>query len=189
MKPPHPISSSTSIKLASTLHLNAFRGVRAISQFDWPFTPTLRSSEVFSTTTSSVLHAVLPALQPAQGQITRFRVYYYQLNAQSALSPKGEARPIQTRFRCGFVSEILILAGNSNSQAHYAKGTLSQPQLLQPLVGVWFQGLFHSVIHGSFHLSLTVLVHYRSLRSIQPYRMVPVDSVKVPRAPTYSGYP
>ena len=38
--------------------------------------------------------------------------------------------------------------------------------LLRPLVSVWFQGLFHSVIHGSFHLSLTVLVHYRSLRSI-----------------------
>ncbi len=37
---------------------------------------------------------------------------------------------------------------------------------LRPLVGVWFQDLFHSVIHGSFHLSLTVLVHYRSLRSI-----------------------
>ena len=37
---------------------------------------------------------------------------------------------------------------------------------LRPLVGVWFQVLFHSVIHGSFHLSLTVLVHYRSLRSI-----------------------
>ena len=37
---------------------------------------------------------------------------------------------------------------------------------LRPLVGVWFQGLFHSVVHGSFHLSLTVLVHYRSPRSI-----------------------
>jgi hypothetical protein len=37
---------------------------------------------------------------------------------------------------------------------------------LRPLVSVWFQDLFHSVIHGSFHLSLTVLVHYRSLRSI-----------------------
>ena len=37
---------------------------------------------------------------------------------------------------------------------------------LRPLVSVWFQGLFHSVIHGAFHLSLTVLVHYRSLRSI-----------------------
>ncbi len=40
------------------------------------------------------------------------------------------------------------------------------PYGLRPLVGVWFQDLFHSVIHGSFHLSLTVLVHYRSLRSI-----------------------
>ena len=38
--------------------------------------------------------------------------------------------------------------------------------LLQPLVGAWFQGLFHSSVRGSFHLSLTVLVHYRSLRSI-----------------------
>ena len=37
---------------------------------------------------------------------------------------------------------------------------------LRPLVSAWFQDLFHSVIHGSFHLSLTVLVHYRSLRSI-----------------------
>ena len=37
---------------------------------------------------------------------------------------------------------------------------------LRPLVSVRFQGLFHSFIQGSFHLSLTVLVHYRSLRSI-----------------------
>ena len=40
------------------------------------------------------------------------------------------------------------------------------PYGLRPLVGVWFQVLFHSLIQGSFHLSLTVLVHYRSLRSI-----------------------
>ena len=49
------------------LHLNAFRGVRAISEFDWPFTPTLTSSESFSTLTGSVLQKVLPVLQPAQG--------------------------------------------------------------------------------------------------------------------------
>ena len=29
-------------------------------------------------------------------------------------------------------------------------------------VGKWFQGLFHSPHRGAFHLSLTVLVHYRS---------------------------
>ena len=49
------------------LHLNTFRGVRAISKFDWPFTPTLRSSESFSTLTGSALQTVLPVLQPAQG--------------------------------------------------------------------------------------------------------------------------
>ena len=37
---------------------------------------------------------------------------------------------------------------------------------LRPLVSIWFQDLFHSLVQGSFHLSLTVLVHYRSLRSI-----------------------
>ena len=37
------------------------------------------------------------------------------------------------------------------------------PNGLRPLVSVWFQDLFHSLIQGSFHLSLTVLVHYRSL--------------------------
>ena len=51
----------------SRLHLNAFRGVRAISKFDWPFTPTIRSSESFSTLTGSDLQTVLPVLHPAQG--------------------------------------------------------------------------------------------------------------------------
>ncbi len=32
---------------------------------------------------------------------------------------------------------------------------------LLPLVGMWFQDLFHSPHWGAFHLSLTVLVHYR----------------------------
>ena len=40
------------------------------------------------------------------------------------------------------------------------------PKGLRPLVSLWFQDLFHSLIQGSFHLSLTVLVHYRSHRSI-----------------------
>ena len=38
--------------------------------------------------------------------------------------------------------------------------------LLRPLVGTWFQELFHSSVRGAFHLSFTVLVHYRSLGSI-----------------------
>ena len=39
-------------------------------------------------------------------------------------------------------------------------------KMLRPLVGVRFQELFHSDVRGAFHLSLTVLVRYRSLASI-----------------------
>ena len=60
--------------------------------------------------------------------------------------------------------------------------------LLRPLVSTRFQVLFHSPVRGSFHLSLTVLVHYRSLRSIQPYQMVLADSHRASPTPRYSGY-
>jgi hypothetical protein len=73
-------------------------------------------------------------------------------------------RPIKTRFRFGYGAEHLNLACNINSLAHYAKGTPSLT--LRLLVSMRFQSLFHSPQRGSFHLSLTVLVHYRSLSSI-----------------------
>ena len=47
-------------------------------------------------------------------------------------------------------------------------------------------GSFHSLSQGSFHLSLTVLVRYRSLRSIQPWQMVLPSSNRVSPAPSYS---
>ena len=61
--------------------------------------------------------------------------------------------------------------------------------MLLLLVCTRFQSLFHSPNRGSFHLSLTVLVHYRSVKSIQPWRMVPPYSVKISRVPTYSSLP
>ena len=59
---------------------------------------------------------------------------------------------------------------------------------LRPLVSARFQVLFHPLIQGTFHLSLTVLVHYRSLSRIQPCRMVPADSNGISPVPSYSGY-
>ena len=49
------------------LALKLFRGVRAISEFDWSFAPSLSSSERFSTHTGSGLQVVLPNLHPDQG--------------------------------------------------------------------------------------------------------------------------
>ncbi len=59
--------------------------------------------------------------------------------------------------------------------------------MLPLLADARFQVLFHSPRRGAFHLSLTVLVHYRSLSSIQPWKMVLPDSRWIARVPRYSG--
>src|SRR5260370_38620321 len=89
------------------------------------------------------------------------------------------SRPFRTRFRCAYTYR-LKLAAKTNSLTHYTKGTpsldarnqgpgISWPLIpdtwLRLLVGIRFQELFHPAHRGAFHLSLTVLVHYRSLRS------------------------
>jgi len=51
-----------------------------------------------------------------------------------------------------------LLASPINLLTHYAKGTLFFTQLLT-ILGFM---LFHTRYPGTFHLSLTVLVHYRS---------------------------
>ena len=85
--------------LSLALHLNAFRGVRAISEFDWPFTPTHRSSKNFSTFTGSALHwETIPtsACPWVDHSVSRL--------------PLLAGRPIQTRFRSASVPEALKLA-------------------------------------------------------------------------------
>ena len=54
---------------------------------------------------------------------------------------------------------------------------------------MWFQALFHSPHRGAFHLSLTVLVHYRSHGSLSPWRVVPPASRPITRVGRYSGTP
>jgi len=71
-------------------------------------------------------------------------------------------RPVQTRFRCAYAYR-LKLARYTKSLTHYTKGMRSLA--LPLLVGARFQDLFHSPCRGAFHLSLTVLVRYRSVRS------------------------
>ena len=56
-------------------------------------------------------------------------------------------RPIQTRFRCGYASLTLNLAGDEQLAGSLCKRhavSHGQPHDLQPLVGTWFQVLFHS---------------------------------------------
>ena len=87
-------------------------------------------------------------------------------HSASGLPPATE-RPVQTRFRSGFPSRV-NLATHRNSQAHSSKGTPSWPLTevgddtltdCKPTVS----GTISLPSRGTFHLSLTVLVRYRSL--------------------------
>jgi hypothetical protein len=80
------------------------------------------------------------------GRSHRLRVYCHKLNALLRLA-FAAAPPLKR----------LNLACDSNSPTHYAKGTLlhladlERPAIvLQLLVGIWFQVLFHSPLGGLF---------------------------------------
>ena len=99
---------------------------------------------------------------------------------------RATERPVQTRFRCGSV--FLNLAARRDSQAHSTKGTPSRTQRSAPTAcRRTVSGTVSLPSRGAFHLSLTVLVRYRSSESIQPWRAVPPASRRIPRVRRYSG--
>ena len=62
------------------------------------------------------------------------------------------------------------------------RSEIRRPQLF---VSVWFQILFHSPHRGAFHLSLTVLVHYRSPIIFSLGSLVLPASHRISRVPWY----
>ena len=64
------------------------------------------------------------------------------------------------------VSSLLTSHDMATRRFIMQKARRHHTKWLRPLVGAWFQVLFHSPNRGAFHLSLTVLVHYRSHGSI-----------------------
>ena len=93
---------------------------------------------------------------------------------------------LKTRFRCGSVPNLtsphtatrwLIL---QKARRHSAKAAPTA-------CGRTVSGTVSLPSRGAFHLSLTVLVRYRSRESVQPWRVVPPASRGVSRAPRYSG--
>ena len=81
----------------------------------------------------------------------------------------------------------LNLAAHRDSLAHSTKGTPSHRMGAPTARGRAVSGAVSLPSRGAFHLSLTVLVRYRSRESVQPWRVVPPASRGVSRAPRYSG--
>ena len=154
MTPPSLISSFTSNTVHfTTLHLNAFRGVRAISEFDWPFTPIHRSSESFSTLTGSVLQCetIAPSTCPwIDHSVSRLpRLTNALLRLAFAMLPHLKCLGCQT----GVTRRLIMQKARSHQIPKDSAPTACKRAV---------SGSFHSLAQGSFHLSLTVLVHYRS---------------------------
>ena len=117
----------------------------------------------------------LPTSHPKTFQRQRVRsstVCYYSFNLLMgrSLGFASTTTNLFALFRLAFAADPrlnrLTMLVTVTRRLIMQKARRHRTSLLRPLVSVWFQDLFHSVIHGSFHLSLTVLVHYRSLRSI-----------------------
>ena len=81
-------------------------------------------------------------------------------------SATSDQRPVQARFHYGTGTECLGPPETATRRFIMQKARRHMQGMLRPLVGGWFQELFHSSRRGAFHLSLTVLVRYRSHSSI-----------------------
>ena len=100
---------------------------------------------------------------------------------------RATERPVQTRFRSGSlrglasphaVTRWLIL---QKARRHRYIGSAPAAR------GRAVSGAVSLPSRGAFHLSLTVLVRYRSQESVQPWRVVPPASGRIPRVRPYSG--
>ena len=148
-----PIRDATSAVPSQGLHLNAFRGEPAISGFAWHFTPTHRSSLPFVTDTGSGLHARVPRASPCPW-------------VDHPVSGRLDAtiRPFGLGFPAAPAVAALTSLRQTTRRLILQKARRHQTCIwLRPAGGTRFQALFHSPRRGAFHLSLTVLVPYRSL--------------------------
>ena len=129
------------------LHLNAFRGVRAISEFDW-------HPEAFQRLLVRTSIRCYPDFILDKGRSLGFA------SARHDWTPISDSLSLRLR-----ASSRLTLPCRTTRRFIMQKAR-RHTCVLRPLVGARFQGLFHSSVRSAFHLSLTVLVRYRSLGSI-----------------------
>src|SRR6266568_4452127 len=121
---------------------------------------------------------------------------YPRFSLPMARSPRfgSRTRDCDALFRLAFATAPphgLTSPHATNSQAHSSKGTPSPtptkggtaPTDCKQTVS----GTISLPSRGTFHLSLTVLVRYRSPGSIQPYQVVLADSPQITGVRGYSG--
>ena len=93
---------------------------------------------------------------------------------------------LKARFHCGSV-QTLTSPHTATRWLILQKARRHSAKAAPTACGRTVSGTVSLPSRGAFHLSLTVLVRYRSQESVQPWRVVPPDSHRVSRARHYSG--
>ena len=100
---------------------------------------------------------------------------------------RATRRPVRTRFRSGSLRGLTSPRAATRwlilQKARRHTGKPRAPTACRQAVS----GTVSLPSRGAFHLSLAVLVRYRSQESIQGWRVDPPDSRRVSRARRYSG--
>jgi len=128
-----------------TLYLNKFRWQPANSRFDSLFTPLNNSSGAFAATIGSIFHLWLKRFQSDHLKIISFRV----LNKWNRLNDTYVLRILITIHLLKLVLPFFNRYKIVSKKKRFFCNNL------------FFHDLFHYRYNDSFHLSLTVLVHYR----------------------------
>ncbi len=86
------------------------------------------------------------------------------------------------------ITPLTLLPRQQLAGPFYKKYAVRDSHPLRQLVSARFQVLFHSPHRGSFRLSLTVLVHYRSSGVFSLGQWSALLPTVITRVPWYSGY-
>ena len=100
---------------------------------------------------------------------------------------RATERPVQTRFRSGSLRGLASPRTATRWLILQKARRHSRIRAAPAARGRAVSGAVSLPSRGAFHLSLTVLVRYRSQESVQPWRVVPPDSTRIPRGRAYSG--
>ena len=124
-------------------------------------------------------------VRPSTGSYPRFSLPT-DSSPGFASAARDSSRPVKARFRYGSLSVNLAprqrLAGS-----FYKRHAVTATRAAPTACGHAVSGAVSLPSRGAFHLSLTVLVHYRSQESVQAWRVVPPASHRVSRVRRYSG--
>ena len=124
-------------------------------------------------------------VRPSTGSYPRFSLPT-DSSPGFASAARDSSRPVKARFRSGSLS--VNLAPRQRLAGSFYKRHAVTPSKGAPTArGRTVSGTVSLPSRGAFHLSLTVLVRYRSQESVQAWRVVPPASHRVSRVRRYSG--